>query len=241
MARTHGSSDSLLRMIKSNDLITFLEKKIEGIKVIEDTGVPTRNESAEKYLETYLKEFMITTEEFNPFKNWWIPNRGNRPTWDYICQATIAGRKGLILLEAKAHKNECNAKRKSKPILSATMSEKSFKEKLENHDSIIKCITEELGELGGSYAGYYQIVNRIAYANKAQRELEMPVLLVFLGFIGDKSFGDNWNKPEEWQRDIAKQLRLLNVENLVRVGTPVLSKHPDIRILSEKCDNIPLE
>lgn len=238
MARNRGSSDWLLRMIKSNDLNTFLEKKIEGIKVIEDTGIPSKDDSAEKYLETYLNKFKITTKEFNPFKDWWIKNRGKRPTWDYICQATIAGRRGLILLEAKAHKNECNAKKKSKPIFSATMSENSFKEKMENHDSITKCITEELGALGGTYIGFYQIANRIAYANKVQRELGVPVLLVFLGFIGDKSFRDSWNKSEEWHSDITKQLRLLNIENLVRVGPPVLSSYPDIRILSEKCDEI---
>ena len=238
MARTHGSSDWLLRMIRNNDLHAFLEKGIEGIKVIEDTGVPSTKDLSEKQLETYLKDFKMINDAFNPFKGWWIPNRGHRKNWDYICQATIVGHKGLILLEAKAHKSECNAKEKPNPKLSAATSEKSFKKKQENHDSITKCITEELGALGGTYAGFYQDANRIAYANKAQRELGVPVLMVFLGFIGDKSFRDGWNKSDEWQSDIRKQLRLLNLENLVGVGAPVLNNRPDIRILSEKCDKI---
>ncbi len=51
----------------------------------------------------------LSDQQRNEISTWWLAVRhslSNTPNWDIVSQATINGREGLILIEAKAHDQE---------------------------------------------------------------------------------------------------------------------------------------
>lgn len=237
--KKYGSKYWLNKLIASDSLDKELER-IDGIRVIKGTGVPvTRNSTEspieklkENWLETYLASHKIINNE-HPFCCWWVEHKEKRPTWDYICQATMGGKEGLILLEAKAHRNETSRSKKQEPKKKEKTTDDSFEIMKNNHIRIENNITSQLNELGGEYSGYYQISNRIAYANKVRKTLELPVLLVFLGFINmDSHFPDRFMTKPKWEDKIEEALRSLKLEHLTKTPIQDLIDSPGIRILS---------
>ena len=115
--------------------------------------------------------------------NWWLAVRrgANTPNWDLASTCMIEGRKGLLLVEAKAHSNELSTT--GKPPPSSANSEK-------NHEKIGSAIMEanaDLERLTGSVwrlsrDSHYQLSNRFAWSWKLA-SLQMPVVLVYLGFL----------------------------------------------------------
>lgn len=235
MARSHGSSDWLLKMIRNGEIDSLLET-IPGVKITPNTGVPSKDDPTERELKTYLKEKGFVSEKITSISKWW-PNSG--PVWDYVCQAKFNGADGLILLEAKAHKSETNKAKKAEPDRDKV---KDLKKAENNHTTIEQNINKELAQLRGvdnvTYEGFYQVANRIAYANKARQVFGMPILLVFLGFIGDKSFKDSWKHADQWKNEILSHLDVLKVANLTEVEMPESTRRPGIIILSKPCAEI---
>jgi hypothetical protein len=223
-SETHGSQHWLLNIIDNGVLKALLEKSI-GATVVDGTGRPvSKCAPAEKSLESYVSEYHLITESKQEyFDKWWIMHRGKRPTWDYICKAKIDGKDGLIIVEAKAHKSECGKKKK-------VLSEDANVYQKENHDHIENAIEKEIKSLGGQYSGYYQIANRIAYANHI-REYGVPTVLVFLGFIGDDCFDDPWKTEDEWKADITRHIGELSLTSLIDTPISDAAKKPCIKIL----------
>lgn len=228
MARSRGSSLSLLQMITNGEISNLLERT-EGVKVFPDTGVPSKDDQTERELKTYLKNKGYGLEEVECLSKWW-PNSG--PVWDYICKVKLNGKEGLLLLEAKSHKGETKKARKPAPDPNRVV---DFNKATKNHQGIERNITSEFGKLGGAYKGYYQIANRIAFANKARDVLEKPVLLVFLGFIDDKSFDDYYKSCEEWKKDMKACLRKLQLDYLLDTSIDELTDKVGVRIISTPC------
>jgi len=109
---------------------------------------------------------------------WWLAVRGgaNTPNWDIACTATIGGREGLILVEAKAHANEL--KTNGKPDRGNE----------DNHARIAAAIGEANRGLNSILPGWalsrdshYQLCNRFAWSWKIA-SLGFPVILLYLGF-----------------------------------------------------------
>lgn len=224
MTRSHGSSPSLLKMIMSGRIDNLLNE-MDGVEVIPDTGVPSKEDHIERELKTYLKNKGYGLEEVEYLSKWW-PNSG--PVWDYICKAKFNEKEGLILLEAKSHKGETKGQKKPTP-------DPKLKQSLINHQNIEDNITSEFSELGGAYKGYYQIANRITFANKARKVLRQPVLLVILGFINDKSFNDYYSSCGEWQDDMKACLRTLQLDYLLDTNIDELTDKVGVRIISTPC------
>lgn len=115
--------------------------------------------------------------------NWWLAVRrgANTPNWDLASTCMIEGKKGLLLVEAKAHSNELSTTGKSLPS-----SANSWK----NHEQIGSAIMEanaDLERLTGSVwrlsrDSHYQLSNRFAWSWKLA-SLQIPVVLVYLGFL----------------------------------------------------------
>lgn len=121
----------------------------------------------------------LSEEQRCEITNWWLakPKRANIPNWDLVCQCTMGERRGLILVEAKAHEGEM----KSFDDISGA--------KGENADSIAKALsqaTEGWNELmpGFNLAAnsHYQVCNRFAFAWKLA-SMGVPVVLVYLGLL----------------------------------------------------------
>jgi hypothetical protein len=118
--------------------------------------------------------------------DWWlIHKRGaNTPNWDLASTCNISGKKGLILVEAKANASELKADGK---VLDPSASENSR----ENHHKISHAINEANVSLNEIIPGvsisrdsHYQLSNRIAFSWKLA-SLGIPIVLVYLGFCGD--------------------------------------------------------
>ena len=143
----------------------------------------------EKYRE-YRNDFLGLYEEWDNAKslieNYW-PKSG--PSWDGV--ATVLGKdgkKGLLLVEAKAHVQEMRSRLKAKDETSI--------------DLIIGTIKEAKAFIGSQAPidtwlnHYYQLANRLAYLYILNEKMYIPTWLVLINFIEDQSY-----KPtsiEEW-------------------------------------------
>ncbi len=118
---------------------------------------------------------------------WWlaVPANANTPNWDIASTCTIRDRKGLLLVEAKAHDKELLKEEVGKRI----KADASDNSRL-NHEKIGICIAETSDSLSAE-TGYqwalsleknYQMANRFAWSWKLT-ELGIPVILVYLGFL----------------------------------------------------------
>ena len=117
--------------------------------------------------------------------NWWLAVRrgANTPNWDLASTCMIEGRKGLLLVEAKAHFKELSTDEKKQQRSPSANSRK-------NHEKIRSAIMEanaDLERLTGrvwrlSRDSHYQLSNRFAWSWKFA-SLQIPVVLLYLGFL----------------------------------------------------------
>ncbi len=236
--KPYGSQYWLRKLILQGALNDELKEQLR-LETIKGPCVPSADNFSEQSVETYLVACGMI-DKGHDFNNWWVGSRGKKATWDYICQAEINGKNGLILLEAKAHKSETSKQWKAPPDRSKV---KNYGQAQANHDKIERNIDIEFEQLslpkGTKIREYYQIANRIAYANKVCHVLGMPVLLVFLGFINDPHFKrDCWKSADEWQHNMQGYLKTLGMDHLLNAAYPKSAEIPGIRILSKHCKDI---
>jgi hypothetical protein len=136
--------------------------------------------------------------DWNEIRSWWLveQRRANTPNWDLASTSTVGGLKGLVLMEAKAHAAELHGGGKPAP------SDEGASKR--NHDQIrlaIASAKEALSQLGCetviSIDLNYQLSNRIAFTWKLA-SLGVPVVLVYLGFIGDEGMRNPLRTTEDW-------------------------------------------
>lgn len=143
----------------------------------------------------------------NLLVNWWlaVPLRARVPNWDIASTCTIHGRKGLLLIEAKAHDEELRFEQAGKK-----QETEATKNSLRNRLQIAQCISEANQKLSKdtnlpwalSIEHNYQMSNRFAWAWKLT-ELGMPVILVYLGFLHSDEMKDRgipFMESETWNQ-----------------------------------------
>ena len=155
---------------------------------------------------------LVEDEIRRELKDWWfkVPG-GSGPTWDLASQCLVgsgnSARKGLLLVEAKAHWAELEpGERHGKP-LDANASCGS----LRNHVRIGRAIEEANDGLRAltnheswalSRDSCYQMANRFAWAWKLV-DLGVPVILVYLGFLDAAEMrdqGDPFSERSDWAK-----------------------------------------
>ena len=148
---------------------------------------------------------LVYPEIRNQLREWWLCHGGNTPNWDIASTCSIEDKRGVILVEAKAHSQELDVKGKS---LKRTASKNSK----ENHERIDKAIAEanrklrsETGKKAWNISrdSHYQLSNRFAWSWKLA-SLGVPVVLVYLGFLNacdmDSPSTTLFNSKTEWKR-----------------------------------------
>ena len=120
--------------------------------------------------------------------DWWFAvRRGQQkaPSFDIASTCTVAGRYGLLLVEAKAHDRELRKEEVGKPLRPPITPNGC-----RNHARIGACMAEASLALAGetgvpwglSRDWNYQMSNRFAWSWKLA-ELGFPVVLVYLGLL----------------------------------------------------------
>ncbi len=112
---------------------------------------------------------------------WWLEDsrRNTRtPTWDIASTCTVDGRKGLLLVEAKAHTQELKVEDQVK---ASPRNRARIAECIEGANSALEAWTGLHWAL--SHEHRYQMANRFAWSWKLT-ELGYPVILIYLGFLG---------------------------------------------------------
>jgi len=115
---------------------------------------------------------------------------------------TVEGKKGIVLVEAKA--NEAELKLEGKPF-----EEDASRQSISNHQQIGECIAEacrglneKIPDINIQRDSHYQLANRVAFAWKLA-QCGMPVVLLYLGFLGDSGISDvgiPFRDNDHWQR-----------------------------------------
>ncbi len=144
---------------------------------------------------------LVYPEIRNQLREWWLCHGGNTPNWDIASTCHIEGKRGLILIEAKAHEKELDVKGKS-------LSEKASQNSKENHKRIGDAIAEANSNLPGktwnlSRDHHYQLSNRCAWSWKLA-SLGIPIVLVYLGFLNacdmDRPSTTLFHSQTNWER-----------------------------------------
>jgi len=161
-------------------------------------GTHSRDEwEIPRFCETRCPDLVDSAE----LKHWWLPPQPTTPkgpTWDLLSTCKIKGERGLLLVEAKAHEQELGRAGKSPPSGSA--------QSATNHEHIRGRLSSVSAELRSqnwkvdvNAEKHYQLANRVAWAWKLS-ECGVPVILLYLGFLGDTYFSDRFIDRDHWQR-----------------------------------------
>jgi hypothetical protein len=192
--QNRGSKKHILDWVECTDFTDQLSELLHPTDAVvqsTDTWMPKGyNNPNEARLEQFGPH-ILSTINWQTLQDWWFAYKpgANTPNWDLASTCTIQGRQGLVLVEAKSHAQELETAGKR---LESTASINSRK----NHDHIGQAIKQASDALGKVIPGinisldtHYQLANRVAYSWKIA-SLGIPVVLVYLGFLGDKNISD---------------------------------------------------
>jgi hypothetical protein len=194
----------LLPRIKTAKLLTDLAKPSGAVVLPEnDTWLPR---SLVDWKEaTLIEEYdFLDTERCRVLKDWWLsaPRGANPPNWDIASTCSINRKKGLLLVEAKAHEKELSEAGKSEPD---TLNSNK------NHQQIGNAIEQANNGLNSAIKGWalsrdshYQLSNRFAWSWKLA-SLGIPVVLIYLGFLNAVEMidqGQPFDNAKTWEKGI---------------------------------------
>ncbi len=120
---------------------------------------------------------------------------------DLVCKVRVAGKSGLLFVEAKAHEGELDWG--GKPL-----ADDASEGSRQNHANITAQVDKASADLNAhatpgfnlSINNHYQLANRITYLLKLA-SLGIPVVLLYLGFTGDDYFPNDYLRDDRhWQR-----------------------------------------
>ncbi len=136
-------------------------------------------------------------------KSWWLAVAGPTsvtPNWDIASTCTIEGKRGLLLVEAKAHHEEL------KPDDCCGAGSRNF----ERIGEAVRAANNGLNEVQDgwnlSHESHYQLCNRFAWSWKLAT-LGIPVILVYLGFLNADEMRDPFPDEQSWNKVVRKYAR----------------------------------
>lgn len=141
--------------------------------------------------------------------SWWLAAASRKamtPNWDIASTCTIEGKRGLLLVEAKAHDDELN-----KEACGRKLDADSSADRRASHEQILGAIEAARAGIASATSlrcaiardSHYQMSNRFAWTWKVA-ELGVPVVLVYLGFIQARDMNKGKERPfvdsDAWER-----------------------------------------
>lgn len=173
-----------LPRIKTAKLLTDIAKP-SGTVVSPETDVWIPGSITDWKQATLIEEDeFLDSERRKVLTDWWLsfPRGANPPNWDIASTCTINGKKGLLLIETKAHIKELTDAEAGKSPPDTLNSHK-------NHEHIGNAIAQAnnglesaIGKWALSRDSHYQLSSRFAWSWKLAN-LGVPVVLIYLGFL----------------------------------------------------------
>jgi hypothetical protein len=132
--------------------------------------------------------------------NWWLQVSGgaNTPNWDIAATATIGGKRGLVLVEAKAHVGELEISGKRVTEQTNQLNHQQIGQAIEQANDALDPI---LPGWRLSRDSHYQLSNRFAWSWKIA-SLGVPVVLVYLGFLNADEMPCPFQTVEDWAHHV---------------------------------------
>jgi hypothetical protein len=216
MTSRRGSRKHVLEWVESPGFLTELNdflKPTGAVVSASDMRMPTGSaKPREARLNVVGRDFLPSFSRRDEVGGWWLatPGRGNTPNWDIASACTVRGQRGLVLVEAKAHELELKKEGKAAPARRGRQRELGPSDDSKaNHDRIRLAIAQACDALRLidprvqlSSERHYQLANRVAFAWRLA-SLGVPVVLVYLGFLGDTGIADvgpPFMSKEAWEQ-----------------------------------------
>jgi hypothetical protein len=182
---------------------------------------------------------LLSENQRKKLTTWWLARQArNAPNWDIASTCTIGGRRGLLLVEAKAHDGELkiDGKRRDEDPSDSSKA---------NHEHIGGAICVASAGLNEAISGWklsrdshYQLANRFAWAWKLA-SIDVPVVLVYLGFLCAtevNDLGESFLDCADWSRVVLEHSRSVVPERAwgrdIKVGSAAIK--PLIRVWEQE-------
>lgn len=219
-----GSKYAIIKLVESSNFIDIINDLLKGTKAkisVYDNWMPKRVQMDK---ESELNDFLMhnfSEELHDEVTKWWLRFDTTTPNWDLISTCMIDGKRGILLVEAKAHSGELDYESHGKDPKNLT-SENSVR----NHIKIGAAINEAKNEINKKINGInisrdlcYQLSNRVAHAWWLANQ-GIPVVLIYLGFLNVKEMDDGKNKifkdDDAWKDCFKCHSNLVGVDNLLK-------------------------
>lgn len=189
----------------------------------------------------------LTPDQREQLPNWWLKLQkgANTPNWDVASTCSVAGRPGILLVEAKAHGAELIREEAAK-----TLDPNCSQASRENHERIGSWIARASAELRKATSlewnlsrdSHYQMSNRFAWACKLT-ELGFPVVLIYLGLLNTDEMADcgaPFVTPGDWTRCVHVHSQPLFPASVwdTELGITNVSLTPLVRTLSNPFSSV---
>jgi hypothetical protein len=185
------------------DVAEKLTKLIKpyGLLAATDKWMPNGFDNVDEAQLHNAPRLLPVNEYGKQLESWWlaVPN-SMTPNWDIASTCTIDGKRGLLLVEAKAHSEEL--KQDDRCGASSKNSEQISKALREANDGLNKI--QAGWDL--SHESHYQLCNRFAWSWKLAT-LGKPVVLVYLGFLNAEEWPDRFLNEQTWDKAVRNYAR----------------------------------
>lgn len=221
-----GSKYEIIKLVESNNFIESINNltKPTGLVLTQYDNWMPKSICYDK--EAELKDFLrnnFSKELGESVHNWWLAvkhPKASTPNWDLISTCSINGKKGLLLVEAKAHWSELKEESRGKKIESD-----ASKDSRKNHSRIGEAIEDAKNGIQGkgfdifiSRDNCYQLSNRVAHAWWLANQ-EIPVVLLYLGFLNckDMNYGGRklFTNDDDWQKCFVEHAKQIGVDKII--------------------------
>ncbi|MFA9390536.1 MAG: hypothetical protein ACERKD_12040 [Prolixibacteraceae bacterium] len=217
-----GSQYSVIKLVESSDFISNVNTLIKTTKAkitVYDNWMPkSLHQDKEAELKDFLK-YNFTPQLSADIVKWWLHKDSTTPNWDLISTCTINGKRGILLVEAKAHWDELDMESHGKNLKSD-----ASVDSIKNHKKIADAINEANAKIKSTYPqmtisrdNCYQLSNRVAHAWWLANQ-GIPVVLVYLGFLNCSDMDYNKRKlfknDKDWQTCFNEHAQKVGVDTI---------------------------
>ncbi|CAN5514922.1 hypothetical protein BH10BAC5_BH10BAC5_24000 [soil metagenome] len=226
----NGSRRNILRWVSSKNFLRSVNSLIciSGAEISKtDIKYPDPFTTGEVELRDFLRE------NFDPaiakdLEDWWLGSSIKKyltPKWDLISTCTIAGQKGILLVESKAHWDELKTTGK---IYKQNYSkvERMFHKKICNAiEGANYAISIEKPGVSITPFTCYQLSSHISHAYFLAQN-GIPVVLLYLGFVNAsykmKKIGlKPFRTKDDWQTCFRNAAKLIGADILIDETIPI--------------------